>query len=79
MPADVDAIVLDQNLAGPMTGLEAAPRLKARAPSAVIVLFSALDLERQARSVPAIDAVVRKDRVTQLPDTIRSLLDGAVD
>ena len=75
MPSTVDAIVLDHNLAGELTGLEAAPALKVRAPSAVIVLFSAMDLRTPAGAEPAIDAVVRKDRVTDLASVLASLVD----
>ena len=73
-PDTVDAIVLDNHLAGDLTGLEAAPRLKAVAPGAVIVLFSALDLVPQATAEPSIDLVLRKDRVTQLAPMLQSLL-----
>ena len=75
MPAAVDAIVLDNNLAGELTGLQAAPALKAQAPGAVIVLFSAMDLRASADAEPAIDAVVRKDRVTALGAALRALLE----
>lgn len=66
-------IVLDQNLEGPLTGLEVAPLLKELAPLARIVLFTANDLASEAAANPAIDGFVRKDRITELPDVLRSL------
>jgi len=60
-------IVLDHGLAGALTGLEAAPRLKALAPNAKIILFSAhSDLRYSAADEPAIDAFLLKTDITQL-------------
>ena len=69
-------IVLDQSLEGEMTGLEVAPLLKERAPEAQIVLFTAHDLASEAAANPAIDRFVRKDRIIELPDVLRSLADA---
>jgi len=60
-------IVLDHGLAGTMTGLEAAPRLKAVAPTAKIILFTAhAELRIEAAKEPAIDAFLLKTESTQL-------------
>ena len=68
-------IVLDQSLEGALTGLEVAPLLKAHAPDAHIVLFTAHDLASEAAANPAVDRFVRKDRIIDLPAVIRELLD----
>jgi DNA-binding NarL/FixJ family response regulator len=54
-------IVLDHGLAGVLTGLEAAPRLKELAPRSKIILFTAhADLRYAAADEPAIDAFLLK-------------------
>jgi DNA-binding NarL/FixJ family response regulator len=54
-------IVLDHGLAGVLTGLEAAPRLKQLAPRAKIILFTAhAELRHPAADEPAIDAFLLK-------------------
>lgn len=72
--ADVSLIVLDHGIEGDVMGLEAAPLLKAKAPNAKILLFSAFDMGAQAEREPAIDAFLRKDRVDQLLPTVQRLL-----
>lgn len=67
-------IILDHSLQGEMAGLAAAPRLKAAAPDAKILLFTAHDLEQEARREPAIDAYVRKDDLARLLPTAQRLL-----
>lgn len=67
-------VVLDHQLDGELTGLEAAPLIKAVAPRSKILLFTAFDLERQAREDPAVDAYLRKDGVTRLLATVDNLL-----
>jgi CheY-like chemotaxis protein len=67
---DDGLVILDHHLDGPLTGLEAAPLLKARAPGISIVLFSALDLASEAAAEPAVAAFVRKDRILDLPRII---------
>jgi DNA-binding NtrC family response regulator len=69
-PSSRGVVVLDQHLEGTLTGLEAAPLLKARAPGVTIVLFSALDLAAEAAAEPAVAAYVRKDRILDLPRVI---------
>ncbi|NMM24478.1 MAG: response regulator transcription factor [Phycicoccus sp.] len=60
-------IVLDHGLAGAMTGLEAAPRLKEAAPDAKIILFTAhAELRHFAADEPAIDAFLLKTDISQL-------------
>jgi DNA-binding NarL/FixJ family response regulator len=67
-------IILDHNLQGEMVGLSAAPKLKAAAPEAKILLFTAHDLEQEASREPAIDAFVRKDDLAKLLPTAQRLL-----
>lgn len=60
-------IVLDHGLAGALTGLEAAPRLKERAPNSKIILFTAhAELKARADQEPAIDAFLLKTKSTKL-------------
>ena len=63
-------VVLDQNLDGELTGLQAAPLVKERAPAVSIVLFSAMDLHAQAAAEPAVAAFLRKDRILDLPAVV---------
>jgi DNA-binding NarL/FixJ family response regulator len=86
MPATVDRaievarevqphlIILDHNLDGEMIGLSTAPKLKEVAPNAKILLFTAYDIEAEARREPAVDAFLRKDDVDQLLPTSHRLL-----
>jgi DNA-binding NarL/FixJ family response regulator len=67
-------IILDHLIDGPVTGLEAAPDLKAVAPNVKILLFSAFDLGREARREPAIDAFLRKDEPMKLLPLAQRLL-----
>jgi DNA-binding NarL/FixJ family response regulator len=54
-------IVLDHGLAGPLSGLNAAPKLKELAPEAKIILFSAHGVIRaRAGREPAVDAFLLK-------------------
>jgi DNA-binding NarL/FixJ family response regulator len=60
-------IVLDHGLAGSLTGLEAAPRLKSLAPHAKIILFTAhAELKARADEEPAIDGFLLKTDPKQL-------------
>lgn len=60
-------VVLDHGLAGPLTGLEAAPLLKELAPNAKIILFTAhAELQTLADVEPAIDGFLLKTDSTQL-------------
>ena len=62
-------IVLDHGLAGALTGIEAASRLKEVAPNAEIILFTAhAELRHPAADEPAIDAFLLKtDSAKLLP------------
>ncbi len=71
---DVDLVLLDNQLAGPLTGLEAAPELKRRAPRALVLLCTALDVGDAARSAD-VDGYLRKDRLAELVDVVRGVLD----
>jgi len=65
--AEPELIVLDHGLAGHLTGLDAAPRLKELAPQAKIIMFTAhADLKARADKEPAIDGFVLKTEPTQL-------------
>jgi two-component system, NarL family, nitrate/nitrite response regulator NarL len=68
-------IVLDHGIEGDIMGLEAAPLLKAKAPNAKILLFTAFDMSREAAAEPAVDGFLRKDRIDQLLPTVLRLLD----
>ena len=60
-------MVLDHGLAGALTGLAAAPQLKAVAPNAKIILFTAhAELRHPAADAPAIDAFLPKTDIAQL-------------
>lgn len=60
-------IILDHSLSGPLTGLEAAPRLKELAPGAKIILFTAHErLRVKATEDPSIDAFLLKTRSDEL-------------
>jgi len=68
------AVVLDHQLDGRLTGLEAAPLIKAAAPNAKILLFTAFDLEQEAEAEAAVDAYLRKDGVKHLLATVDRLV-----
>ncbi len=68
-------IILDHFIDGPVTGLDAAPALKAVAPDAKILLFSAHDLATEARRSPAVDAYLAKDQPQRLLPMAQGLLD----
>jgi hypothetical protein len=57
-----------------MVGLSAAPQLKEAAPESKILLFTAYDLEAEARREPAVDAYLRKDEIGKLLPTAQRLL-----
>lgn len=69
-----DLVILDHFIEGDVMGLEAAPLIKAAAPTAKILLFTAHDLATEASREAAIDAFLPKDRLENLLDTVRSLL-----
>lgn len=72
-----DLVLLDNQLAGAMTGVQAAPTIKDVAPSVVVLLCTALDLHELAEREPAIDGYLRKDDLVELVDVVRALLDAA--
>jgi two-component system nitrate/nitrite response regulator NarL len=62
-----EIIVLDDRLAGELTGVEAVPQLKAAAPDAKIILFTAhADLQARVVNQPAIDAFLLKTETGEL-------------
>lgn len=64
---DPEIIVLDDRLAGSLTGVEAVPELKKVAPTAKIILFTAhADLQARAVEQPAIDAFLLKTETGEL-------------
>jgi DNA-binding NarL/FixJ family response regulator len=69
-----DLVLLDNQLEGAMTGLQAAPSMKGAAPSVVVLLCTALDLAGVAAAEPASDGYLRKDDLVELVDVVRALL-----
>lgn len=70
----IGLIVLDHKLAGEITGIQAAPRLKALAPAAKIIMFCASELFRaEAAAEPAIDGFLLKTEPTKLIPLARRL------
>lgn len=67
-------VVLDHMLDGEMSGLEAAPLIKQAAPDAKILLFSALELAKQARAEPAVDEFLLKTKFVELLPICQRLL-----
>lgn len=72
MPPGV--VILDHWIEGPITGLEAAPMLKAVAPDAKIILFTAFDVSQEAEAEPAVDVFLPKSQIGQLLSTVQRLL-----
>ncbi len=70
-----DLVLLDNQLAGALTGLQAAATIKVVAPSVLVLLCTALDLASVAAAEPSIDGYLRKDDLVDLVDVVRSLLD----
>lgn len=69
-----DLVLLDNQLEGPLTGLEAAPAMKAAHGSAVVLLCTALDMEERAQAEPSVDGYLRKERLVELVEVIEELL-----
>lgn len=69
-----DLVLLDNQLEGPLTGVQAAPAMKGLTPGVVVLLCTALDLAHVAASEPAIDGYLRKDDLVELVDVVRDLL-----
>jgi DNA-binding NarL/FixJ family response regulator len=74
----VGLIILDHSLIGETTGLQGAPTLKALAPQAKIILFTAHDhLRDEANAEEAIDAFLLKTEIGQLLPLARDLIGAA--
>lgn len=69
-----DLIILDHFIHGSVMGLQAAPLLRAAAPTAKILLFTSHDLAVEAAREPAIDSYLRKGDIDQLLAVIHDLL-----
>lgn len=69
-----DLVVLDNQLTGVMTGVDAAPDFKRAVPEVVVLLCTALDLASVASRTTGIDGFLRKDRLADLPEVARELL-----
>ena len=67
-------IILDHSIEGDVMGLQAAPLIKAAAPRAMILLFSAFDLKKEAAAEPAIDGFLGKSDVALLLPTVQRML-----
>lgn len=73
-----DLVLLDNQLAGALTGLQVAPALKLAAPSLVVLLCTALDVADAASAGgpgSPIDGYLRKDALADLLDHARALLE----
>ena len=68
-----DLIILDHWLRGPLTGRDIACRLRAVAPGARVILFSAVDDVIDLRD-GSIDAIVLKTDLSQLPEIALRIL-----
>lgn len=72
--AEPGLIILDHQIEGDIMGLDAAPLLRAKAPNAKILLFTAFDMQREADAEPAVTAFLRKDNIDRLLPTVWDLL-----
>lgn len=70
-----DLLLLDNQLEGRLTGVQAAPAFKEAFPGVVVLLCTALDLAEVAEASEVIDGYLRKDRLVDLADVARALLD----
>lgn len=70
---DIDLVVLDHWLGGPLTGLDVANRLRQSAPDARIVLFTAADAVHDTNH--EVDAVVLKTDLVDLTQVALDLLE----
>ncbi|MCW2607363.1 MAG: DNA-binding response regulator [Frankiales bacterium] len=71
-----DLVLLDNQLEGRLTGLEAAPAMKRAHASAVVLLCTALDMQDRAEAEPAVDGYLRKERLIDLVEVVQELLSG---
>lgn len=71
-----DVVLLDNQLEGALTGLQAAPALKAAHASIIVLLCTALDAEQAATAEPSIDGYLRKERLIDLADVVHALLEA---
>lgn len=69
-----DLLLLDNQLEGVLTGVDAAPAFKAAFPGVVVLLCTALDLASVAADTSDIDGFLRKDQLAELADVARALL-----
>ena len=70
---DIDLVVLDHWLGGPLTGMDVAGRLRESAPDARIVLFTATDSVDDPNH--DVDAVLMKTNLVDLTKVAVDLLD----
>lgn len=67
-------ILLDHGLAGELTGIDAAPRLKEASPQSKIILFTAdASLRLQAQGESVIDAFLVKTKIWELLPTAQRI------
>lgn len=66
-------VLLDDQLAGELGGIQAAPLFKQAVPGVVVLLCSALDPQSTAGAA-GIDGHLRKDRLVELVDDVQALL-----
>lgn len=72
--SEPEVIVLDDRLTGAMSGLDAVPQIRAAAPNAKIIVFTAhADLRARTEHEPAVDAFLLKTETGQLLPTAQLL------
>lgn len=69
-----DLLLLDNQLEGLLSGVQAAPAFKQAFPGVIVLLCTALDLAGVAADSPAIDGYLRKERLAEVADVSRELL-----
>lgn len=65
-----DVVLLDNELDGQLTGVEAAPAFKELAPHAVVLLCTATP-EDEVEGQPGVDGYLCKEDLVSLPDAVR--------
>jgi DNA-binding NarL/FixJ family response regulator len=67
-------VILDHFIDGDVMGLQAAPSIKAAAPSSQLLLFTSHDLQLEARREPAVDEFLLKRDIVELMPTVQRML-----
>ena len=72
-----DLVVMDYWLGGPLTGLDVAARLRAMSSPPVVVLFTCADDVVVDSHPGAVQAIVPKEHLADLPDVVVGLVAAA--